>query len=149
MPTDGSPRPTGCDAGQVSAALSRCDGRLTVSRSHLSLASSQDDVPAAFKPLHAGSKAGPPRALFRRALVEVDELGPRPCSGPRWPWEDRRRQAMRRLAALADFDPYLLRRAALVKARPTRRDKAAAQLLNDATYYAWRAPLSEPSSTPP
>jgi hypothetical protein len=116
-------------------------------RPRLSLVSSQDALPLGFQALQDSTDAEPPRALFGRALFEVDCLGPRPRRGPRWPWDDRRKQSLRRLAALADHDPYLLRRAAFVKTRPTRRDKAAANLLNDATYYAWRAPLSE--LTPP
>jgi hypothetical protein len=114
-----------------------------VSHCHLSLVSSQDDLPLAFQTLQDSTAAEPPRALFGRALFEVDRLGPRPRSGPRWPWDDRRKQSLRHLAALADHDPYVLRRAAFVKTNPNRRDKAAARLLTDATYYAWRAPLSQ------
>jgi hypothetical protein len=92
--------------------------------------------------LQENTKAEQPRALFGRALSEVDRLGPRPRSGPRWLWDDRRKQSLRQLAGLADFDPFVLRRAAFVKTSPTRRDKAAAKLLADAVYLAWRAPLT-------
>jgi hypothetical protein len=149
MRIGGCPLATGCDQDKAPGGCTSAWRSADVTCSRLSLVSSQTDLPLAFQTLQDSTAAEPPRALFGRALFEADRLGPRPRSGPRWPWDDRRKESLRHLAALADFDPYVLRRAAFTRTRPTRRDKAAAKLLADATYYAWRAPLSPPPSPVP
>ena len=80
------------------------------------------------------------RDVFERALEEVDRLGAQPMSGSRrWCWEEERRGSMCALAALAGQDGHLLRRAALhVATGPRHRNRKAAQLLTDATHFAWR-----------
>lgn len=80
------------------------------------------------------------RGLFAEALVEADALGTQPRSGPgRWCWEEERRGALDRLAALAGHDGHLLRRAALhVATGPRHRNRKAAALLHNATHFAWR-----------
>jgi hypothetical protein len=85
------------------------------------------------------------RQLLDRALEDLGELGPKPRSGlPRWEWDRRRREALIALAGLADHDPTVLRRAALVPLPATRRQRAAVALLQDATYFAWRSPREAP-----
>jgi hypothetical protein len=79
------------------------------------------------------------RSLFAEAVLEVDALGTQPRSSPgRWCWEEERRGALDRLAALAGHDGHLLRRAAMHLTGPRHRNRRAATLLTEATRFAWR-----------
>ena len=54
------------------------------------------------------------RGLFERALVEVDDLGPKPRTSPeRWYFDEEHRGSLALLASLAGHDGHLLRRAAM------------------------------------
>jgi hypothetical protein len=81
------------------------------------------------------------RDLFERALEEVDRLGAQPRSeSRRWCWEEERRGSMCDLAGLAGHDGHLLRRAGLhIATGPRHRNRKAAQLLAEATRFAWRS----------
>ena len=69
--------------------------------------------------------------LRKRARQELDELGPEPASlYDRTVWTEERRGVVELLAALADWDVHLLRRAAVQLAE--RTDRGAAELLVDA-----------------
>jgi hypothetical protein len=74
-----------------------------------------------------------PQDLRARARQEIDELGPEPIDpGEHTAWAEERRGAMELLAALAEWNHAVLRRAALEVANEWS-DRPASQLLLDAS----------------
>ena len=67
-----------------------------------------------------------PSELGQRAVQEAAELGPQPnARGKRSLWRKERHGAAVLLAALADYEPMVLRRAGLVVGSPPKTRRAA------------------------
>jgi len=77
-----------------------------------------------------------PEDLRSRAVRKVAALGPSPSS-PRDAarWREQRDSALVYVAALADWDPGLLRQAALLVGEPRRGDDPVNDLLFEASDY--------------
>jgi hypothetical protein len=78
-------------------------------------------------------------ALRARARQEADELGPEPLEPrERAQWQEERRGAVVLLAALADYDVAVLRRAALEVADELGDPGARSLLLDAAADAPWK-----------
>jgi hypothetical protein len=82
-----------------------------------------------------------PAELRDRARKEIEELGSEPIDrATRTPWREERRGAPVLLAALADYDSALLRRATLEEANTKLDAEARALLLDSARMECGPSP---------